>query len=648
MTEKKNEYAIKNKIFYERRELEDFLSKYNSIGDYLLRCMGTYPDIHAITDPYSKVELTYGQLITGIKETASGLQALGVKKGDFVAVFSENNGLWCMADQGIMRAGGITTARGTGAPTEELRYILEHSEAQYLILQNEKILLKLIPVLKEIQLKAIIMLLNDGKKAEGEIKTPVYTLEELREKGRKHEFKDPGITLEDPSTMLYTSGTTGNPRGVLLTHKNVLTQFPCTDDGFKSQPGEKTLQLLPVWHAYERTSQMYYLTKCCHLHFTTISGFKKDMVDFAPATFMSVPKIWSTIELKVFETLRKKSYPAYLVFRMSIFLSKRYIIHKIYAKRDTNSRLPFTRTVKFMWHKAMKGLLSPVQNLLLKTLYAKIKKAAGLNFRATISGGGSLPMHTQLFFEAIGVTLLEGYGLTETSPVLVLRFVDEENYLGSSGTPVKATEIKIVDPDTHIELPNFTKGLIMARGPQIMKGYYKDDEATKQVIDENGWFNTGDLGWLTSDNHLVIVGREKETIVLSNGENVEPTPIEGACLESPYIAQIVLVGQDEDNLGALVVPSDEALKKCNVEAENLTLRIKPVQNKELHELLKKEIQTHIKNKNNLKSFEYIKQFAVLKDKFTTDNGTMSATGKIKRNKVFEKYKEIIDAMYSKK
>lgn len=257
-------------------------------------------------------------------------------------------------------------------------------------------------------------------------------------------------------------------------------------------------------------------------------------------------------------------------------------------------------------------------------------------------------MHTQLFFEALGVKLLEGYGLTETSPVLVLRFVDEENYLGSSGTPVKATEIKIVDPDTRIELPNFTKGLIMARGPQIMKGYYKDEEATKQAIDENGWFNTGDLGWLTSDNHLVIVGREKETIVLSNGENVEPTPIEGACLESPYIAQIVLVGQDEDNLGALIVPSDEALKKCNMEAENLTVRIKPVQNKELRELLKKEIQTHIKNKNNLKSFEYIKQFAVLKDKFTPDNGTMSATGKIKRNIVFEKYKEIIDAMYAKK
>ena len=148
MTKKKNEYAIRNRIFYERRELEDFLSKYNSVGDYLLRCMGTYPDIHAITDIYSKVELTYGQLITGIKETASGLQALGVKKGDFIAIFSENNGLWCMADQGIMRAGGITTARGTGAPAEELKYILEHSEAKYLILQNEKILVKLIPFLR--------------------------------------------------------------------------------------------------------------------------------------------------------------------------------------------------------------------------------------------------------------------------------------------------------------------------------------------------------------------------------------------------------------------------------------------------------------------------------------------------------------------
>ena len=643
-----DDFTMNNRVFGERRELDKALSQYNSLGEYVLQCMSTYPDFKAITDVYSGVELTYGQLIEGIKETASGLQHLGVKKGDFVALFSENNGLWCMADQGIMRAGAVTTPRGSAAPVTELDFILGHCEADILILQNDKILEKLIPILKARKLKGIVMLLGNGEKGKAELKTPIYTLEELREMGRKHEFTDPGLTLDDVSTMLYTSGTTGNPKGVMLTHRNILSQPFSFDEGFKAKPGEKTLQILPVWHSYERIAQTYFLSRCCHMYFTTIAGLGKDLKKVAPATFMSVPKIWDTIEKRVYENLKKKSWLAYILVSFSIFLSKLYIIHRIYANRDTDVKLPFVRAVRFTWHKLMRWALAPVHQLCKRKLYSKIKDTAGLNFRATVSGGGSLPMHTQLFFEALGVKLLEGYGLTETSPVLTLRNVDEENYLGSAGTPIKSTEIKIVDAETGKQLPRFKKGVIMARGPQIMKGYYKDEEATRKVKDENGWFNTGDLGWLTSDYHLVIVGREKDTIVLSNGENIEPIPIEGAVLESPYISQIVLVGQDEDNLGALVVPTDEALEKCHIEPENMTIRIRSVQNKELRELIKKEIQTHIKNKNNLKSFEYIKQFAVLKDKFTLDNGTLSASGKIKRNKVFEQYKETIDDMYKKK
>ena len=203
------------------------------------------------------------------------------------------------------------------------------------------------------------------------------------------------------------------------------------------------------------------------------------------------------------------------------------------------------------------------------TIYQKIKDATGANFRASMSGGGSLSMKDQLFYDALGINLREGYGLTETSPVLTIRPIKDKNYLGCAGKPIKSTEIKIVDPNTLEELGLFKKGLIMARGPQVMKGYYKDPEATAKVIDEKGWFNTGDLGWLTGDNNLVIVGRIKETIVLSNGENVEPVPIEEACLGSPYIEQIVLVGQDKSSIGALVVPSQEALQKCGVLAKDL-------------------------------------------------------------------------------
>jgi len=644
------EITLKNRIYDERRNLNSFLSRYDSLCGYIQECITTYPDLKAITDPYSDVELTYKELEDRIEHFASGLQSLGVKKGDFICIFSESNGLWCSADQAIMRCGAVTTPRGTSATLEELNFIINHSECRGLVLQNEKILKKMMPVLTKVSLSFIIMLFDKGEEAKKELKTPIYTYDEILEMGKGHKFVKPEMCLDDVSTMLYTSGTTGMPKGVLLTHKNILSQYPCVDYGFKSKPGENTLQILPIWHSYERTAQMYYLSKCCHMYFTNISGLKKDLVRFKPDTLMSVPRIWDAVYEGIFTTVKKQSRIAYCVLNVAVFISIRYIIHKMYADRDDNTKLPFIRAIKYTYHKFMRWALEPMHRTFTLKLYKKIKDAAGLNFRATMTGGGSLAMHVQLFYEAIGVNLREGYGLTETSPVLTLRDIEKRNYLGSSGMPVKATEIKIVDPETKMEMPHFTKGLIMARGPQIMKGYYKDEAATKAVIDENGWFNTGDLGWLTSSNNLVIVGREKETIVLSNGENVEPVPIEGACLESPYISQIVLVGQDEDNLGALIVPSEEAYNKCRIpkESQSVTLTIRSIQNQELKELIKKEIQTHIKSKPNLKSFEYIKQFALIKDSFNMDNGMMSSSGKIKRNNVFEKYKDIISDMFNKK
>jgi len=283
------------------------------------------------------------------------------------------------------------------------------------------------------------------------------------------------------------------------------------------------------------------------------------------------------------------------------------------------------------------------------TIYKDIKNAIGLNFRASFSGGGSLSLKDELFYDAIGVNLRTGYGLTETSPDLTLRHANDKNYLCSVGKPIKGTEIKIVDSETFEELGIFHQGLVFVRGPQVMKGYYKDEEATKKVIDSEGWFNTGDLGWLTCDYHLVLVGRLKETIVLSSGENVEPVPIEEACLESKFIEQIMLVGQDKNSIGALVIPTHEALEKCGLVLNDLkkgtTLLIK---NPNLQELIKKEIDSYIKNKPNLKPFEKIKKIGIIKESFNQENGLLSKTGKTKRNNVFSEYKEIIAKMFSDK
>ena len=259
-------------------------------------------------------------------------------------------------------------------------------------------------------------------------------------------------------------------------------------------------------------------------------------------------------------------------------------------------------------------------------------------------------MQDELFYDAIGVNLRIGYGLTETAPVLTLRNVSDKNFLGCAGSPIAGTDLKVVDPKTFKPLPTFSKGLVIVKGPQIMKGYYKDPESTKKVMTEDGYFITGDLGWLTRDNNLVLVGRLKETIVLSSGENVEPVPIEEAILLSPYIDQIVLVGQDKSGIGALVVPSKEALEKCGINMKNIQSfknSRNTLNHSELDALIKSEINTHIENKPNLRAFEKVKSFSVLDEGFSVDNGLMSATQKVKRNKVFEKYEEVIGSMYSK-
>jgi long-chain acyl-CoA synthetase len=287
--------------------------------------------------------------------------------------------------------------------------------------------------------------------------------------------------------------------------------------------------------------------------------------------------------------------------------------------------------------------------LFTNTLYKKIKKAVGLgNIRASISGGGALSMQDELFYDAIGVNLRIGYGLTETAPVLTLRNVTDKNFLGSVGTPVRGCDLKVVDPKTFKELPYFEKGLVIVKGPQVMKGYYKDEDATRKVMTEDGYFITGDLGWLTKQNNLVLVGRLKETIVLSSGENVEPVPIEEAILLSPFIDQIVLVGQDRSGIGALVVPSKEALEKCGISMKDVSSYKdnNVLTDKKLESLIKSEINTHIVNKPNLRVFEKVKQFTLLNESFSVENGLMSATQKVKRNKVFEKYEKVIGNMYN--
>ncbi len=630
----------------EMKELtETFEAKFPSIFDAIESSATKYKDLDAIYDKYNSVYHTYGEMLEEIYNFSQGMQSLGIGKGDKVCLISENQGRWFIASQSILRLGAISVLRGSNAPLDELDYIIPFSDAKAVIVKDVKTFDNLKPTFAKVNLNFVCILFANKEINKEGVNCPCYTYDEIKELGKNHEFQKVEIQPSDEAMMLFTSGTTGVPKGVMLSHNNILHQIEACARDFYVKAGDRTLQVLPVWHAYEQIGQLYYFSKGCHLHFTTLVGLKNDLAEYNIDTMMSVPRIWEAVRAGVYQKLKQKSKLLYKIFDFAIKNSIAYKTHKMYGERRITNKLTYN-TLSTIRHRIIRSFMKPMHVLFSKTLYKKLKAAAGLNFRCSISGGGALSMADELFYDAIGVELRIGYGLTETSPVLTLRSTRMKNYLGAAGMPVAYTEIKIVDPQTGEELPKFTKGLVKVRGPQIMMGYYKDEQATKAAIDEEGWFNTGDLGWLTYQNNLVLVGRLKETIVLSSGENVEPVPIEEACLMSPYIEQIVLVGQDKSGIGALIVPSKEALEKCGINMKDLkSHKDETVEDEALLDLFKKEINKYIQNKPNLRAFEKIKQMAFLKEPFSRENGLMSATAKIKRNKVFEKYEEAIKKMY---
>ena len=497
----------------------------NSLAEVLESCMDKFSSYQAITDKYNNVYLTYGEMKQEMNNFASGLQALGVKKGDKVGLFAESNGLWMPISLGIQKCGAVDVIRGSNAPISELEYITAHADCKGLILRDDKLFNSMKPFLAKYKLDFVIITYSGGNIDTEGLKTKVYTHKDIIELGKNNTFKPVLMNRADDGSILYTSGTTGNPKGVMLSHGNTIYQIEVVHEGFLAQPGEKTLQILPIWHTYERVGQCYYISRGCHLHYTTLTGLKNDLATYDIDTFMSVPRIWESIRLGVYQKLKQKSPVMYNIFDFAIKTSISYKTHKMYGERRITNKWSYN-TLSTIKHRIIRSFIKPLHILFYNTLYKKIKNLVGLgNIRASISGGGALSMQDELFYDAIGVNLRIGYGLTETAPVLTLRNVTDKNFLGCVGTPVRGCDLKVVDPKTFEELSCFQKGLVIATGPQKMKGYYKDEEATRQVTTADGYFITGDLGWLTNENNLVLVGRLKETIVLTSGENVEPVPI---------------------------------------------------------------------------------------------------------------------------
>ncbi|MEG3937871.1 MULTISPECIES: long-chain fatty acid--CoA ligase [unclassified Microcoleus] len=607
-----------------------------------------FPQTVALHDPHSQpeIKLTYTDLYHQIQQFARGLQALGIESNPEeaipprVALFADNSPRWLIADQGIMTAGAANVVRGATADPGELLHIIQDSGSTALVVENQALLKKLQHRLPDLPIQLVVLLSDEEPETNQTLNTVKFS--EVMATGASSTLKPTNHNPQTLATLLYTSGTTGKPKGVMLTHGNLLHQITTFGTILQPEAGDGVLSILPSWHAYERTVEYFMFSQGCTQIYTSIRYFKQDFKTYKPQYMVSVPRIWESIYEAVQKQFREQPPNKQKLVNFLLSASQQYIEARRISQGLTLNLQPAS-VAENLIARIKIILLSPVYALAEKLVYQKVREATGGRFKWAISGGGSLAAHLDNFFEIANIGLLVGYGLTETSPVLTVRR-PWHNLKGSAGGPIPGTEIKIVDSETRQQLLPGQRGLVLAKGPQIMAGYYLNPQATSKVMDSMGWFDTGDLGWLTPGNDLVLTGRAKDTIVLSNGENIEPQPIEDACIRSPYIDQIIVVGQDQKSIGALIVPNSEALLKWG-ETQSPPIQEIDWNSKIIQDLFRQELNREVKNRPGYRADDRIGPFRLIQEPFSMENGMLTQTLKIKRPVVTEHYRDMIDGMF---
>jgi len=602
-----------------------------------------FGNIVALHNPHSKpeVKITYSQLSEQIQQFAAGLQTLGVTYGERVSLIADNSPRWFIADQGIMTAGAINAVRSAQADKEELIYIISHSGSTALVVEDIKTLNKLRESLNELPIKLVVLLSDETPPTEFNFQ--VVNFSQLLDIGSNNTLVATKYSGETLATLIYTSGTTGKPKGVMLSHRNLLHQVKNLGAVVQPEKGDIALSILPTWHSYERSGEYFLISQGCTQIYTNLRSVKGDLKKFKPNYMIAVPRLWESIYEGVQKQFREQPAKKQSLVKFLLEMSQKYIEARRISQGLSLNHIHASFIERSQAKIVELGLLS-FHKLGEKLVYAKVREATGGNIKHVISGGGALPGYIDNFFEIVGVEILQGYGLTETSPVTNARR-PWRNLRGSSGQPIPGTEVKIVNPETRQPLPVGERGLVLLKGPQIMQGYYQNPEATKKAINAEGWFDSGDLGWVTPENDLVLTGRAKDTIVLTNGENIEPQPIEDACLRSPYIDQIMLVGQDQRSIGALIVPNLEALAKW-AETQNNTQKI-DLEGKIVQDLFRQELNREVQNRPSYRADDRIGPFKLIEEQFSIENGLMTQTLKIRRHIVMERYCDTIDGMFTK-
>ena len=623
-----------------------------------------YPDIAA---QYSKneqgnfISLSYSQVFDRVLNFAGGLLSLGISRGDRVGLIADNRKEWYHASMGIMAIGACDVPRGCDATEQDLIRILSFAECTTTVIENREQFIKILknqpqfPLLKTIIVIDPIDMQDEELKAKGDISCfDVYSYDKIIERGITYRKEHPNAVEQEletgrdteVATIIFTSGTTGEPKGVMLTHKNFIVQLDDLKTRVILYPGEKAIVVLPVWHSFERLCEYVILASAAGMVYSKPVGsiLLADIAKTNPALFPSVPRIWESVYTGVFKAMKQAGGIKQKLFNFFVAVG---LFHTHHARNLTGQNPHFA-----FYTKITRPIISFIPYLLSAPLYAlgnalvfkKIRTKLGTGFRQGVSGGGALPPNIDAFFWAIGVSVTEGYGLTETAPVVSVRPLGRPVF-GTIGKPLSCTTVKIVDDDGK-ELPVGQLGTVMIRGTSVMKGYYKRQDLTDAVIDKDGWFDSGDLGLKTFDGELILRGRKKDTIVLRGGENIEPVPIEMKLQESPFISQAVVIGQDQRFLGALIVADETEVKGYAAEQGIVASSFPDMLGKpEIKKLFERQIASLINHENGFKLFERINRFELLAKPFEP-GVELSAKQDVMRYKITALYGKQIDALFA--
>jgi long-chain acyl-CoA synthetase len=592
----------------------------SSLAELYVQAANKYDLSNALTYKRngSWISISSSKLLERIRNVSAGLYSLGIRKGDRAAILAANSSEWTLADAACQFGGVIDVPIYTTLTPTSVNYILNDSESKVLFLEDEASYERLRDVIRQTSAVRQVVLFQSTK----DVSAETISFAELEHRGANLLREDQhllerlasDVRPDDAATIIYTSGTTGEPKGVMLTHSNIISNVIDAAEKYSFSGDDTSLSVLPLSHIFERTGMYLYIFYGMRVHYAeSIEKVPDNLQEIRPTIFIGVPRIFEKVYAKAKLNATQKGRSKELIFDWAMEIAKQVALKKEHDK-------PLSL---YMFAK---------HRLADKLVYKKLRDFFGGRLRYCITGGAALPDGIFLIFTGAGIPIMQGYGLTETSPVISSNN-PANGKVGTVGKPIRNVKVRIAD-DGEIEVT----------GPGVMLGYYNKVEATREAFTEDGWFRTGDIGKLDEDGFLTITDRKKELFKTSGGKYIAPSHIEQMIRGSRFVSQAVLIGNGRRFPAALIVPNFEQLDSyAKLKGLDIGSRSEYCAHPKIIDLIRRQLDSMT---SDLAQFEKVKRFVLLENEFTVEGGELTPTLKVKRRAVDEKYRDVIEHIYS--